>query len=140
MSIHELEIPDRGTVYAVYKDHIVYGSYHKSDMGNYTFPDGSTVKHTEIDQNPELLELHMFDRNREYRCVRTRRRGMLEILIDDENISEEYEDFYEEEIYILGGNVDQNEGFKKKVGVVNYIRYNEDDLIVIDQYRLKEVE
>lgn len=134
------EIPDKGTAFAVYRDRIVYGKYQKSDADSFVLPDGTLVNLVMVGQNADLLELHLFDRNREYRCVRTRQRGMLESLIDDKRVLAEYEDFYMEEIYALEKGADQKEQFRQKVGVVNYIRYNADDLAVIDQYRLKEVE
>ncbi len=135
-----MEIPDQGTAFAVYRDRIVYGKYQKSDADSFVLSDGTLVSLVMIGQNTDLLELHLFDRNREYRCVRTRQRGMLESLIDDKRISAEYEDSYMEEIYVLEKGADQKEQFIQKVGVVNYIHYNADDLAVIDQYRLKEVE
>jgi hypothetical protein len=128
-------------VFAAYRDRVVYGKYQKMDSDSFVLPDGTLVNYAMIGQNTDLLELHLFDRNREYRCVRTRRRGMLENLIEDKKASEEYEDSYTEEIYVLEEKegADQKERFRQKVGVVNYIHYNTDDLAVIDQYRLKEV-
>lgn len=136
------EVPDQGTVFAVYRDRIVYGNYQRSDADCFVLPDGTLVNLAETIQDTNLLELHLFNQDREYRCVRTRQRGMLECLIDDTSVSEEYEDFYPypEEIYILEKDADQKEQLRRKVGVVNYIHYNADDLAVIDQYRLKEVE
>lgn len=135
-----MEIPDQGSVFAVYRDRIIYGKYQKSDADSFVLPDGTLVNLVMIGRNRDLLELHLFDRDREYRCVRTRQRGMLESLIDDKRVSAQYEDSYMEEIYILEEGADQKGQFRPKVGVVNYIHYNTDDLAVIDQYRLKEVE
>ncbi|MDO4324672.1 MAG: hypothetical protein Q4E24_01340 [bacterium] len=135
-----MKIPDQGTVFAVYRDRIVYGKYQKSNADSVILQDGTLINLTVIAQNTDLLELHLFDQSREYRCVRTRQRGMLESLIEDKSVSAEYEDSYMEEIYVLEKGVDQQEQFRRKVGVVNYIHYNADDLAVIDQYRLKEVE
>lgn len=135
-----LEIPDEGTGFAVYRDRVIYGKYQKSGTDTVVLADGTLVSLSAVSCYPDLLELHLFDRNREYRCVRTRQRGVLESLIDDERAFAEYEDSYIEEIYILEKDADQKEELRQKVGVVNYIRYNADDLAVIDQYRLKEVE
>lgn len=140
MSDRYLEIPNKGTGFAVYRDRVIYGKYQKTDADTCVLADGTVLNLTSMEQNADLLELHLFDPNKEYRCVRTRQRGMLESLVDDKQASEKYEDSYVEEIYILEKDADQTEKFGQKVGVVNYIRYNEDDLVVIDQYRLKEVE
>lgn len=138
--IDHKEIPEQGTVFAVYRDRIVYGKYQRSGEDIFILSDNRQIDLVMIGQNTDLLELHLFDQNREYRCVRTRQRGILESLIEDKRVSAEYEDAYTEEIYILEKGADQQEQFRQKVGVVNYIRYNTDDLAVIDQYRLKEVE
>jgi len=79
--------------------------------------------------------LHLFDTQKEYRAVRTRMNGFLETVIADE-----WEDTYEEKIYVLGSNIDKAEGLKKQVIVVNQITYNKDDMLNIRNYRLKEVE
>ena len=45
-----------------------------------------------------------------------------------------------ERIYTLGKNVEKTDKNADKVEVVNYISYDENDLMVIRNYRLKEVE
>lgn len=51
-----------------------------------------------------------------------------------------YQDTYVERIYTLGKNVEKTDKNADKVEVVNYISYDENDLMVIRNYRLKEVE
>jgi hypothetical protein len=138
--INYVEIPDQGTVFVAFRDRIVYGKYQKMDSNSFVLEDGTVLNYNVIGQNTDLLELHLFDRNKEYRCVRTRHKGILDSLIDDKTASLDHEDSYTEEIYILEEDADQQEQFRQKVVAVNYIHYSADDLIVIDQYRLKEVE
>ena len=115
--------PEKGTIYAVLRDRIVFETYE------------SFAKVENIAKDENLLELHLFDKQKEYRAVRTRLDGFLETVID-----EEWEDVYEEKIYVLGDNIDKAEGLKNQVTVVNQITYNSDDMLNIRNYRLKEVE
>ena len=85
----------------------------------------------------DLLELHLFDAVGEYRYIKTRK-GEIEVYINDENM--DYQDTYVERIYTLGKNVEKTDKNADKVEVVNYISYDENDLMVIRNYRLKEVE
>lgn len=66
------------------------------------------------------------------------RKGEIEVYINDENM--DYQDTYVERIYTLGKNVEKTDKNADKVEVVNYISYDENDLMVIRNYRLKEVE
>ena len=67
--------------------------------------------------------------------MKTQSGGEIERVISDQTVS--YEDIYEEKIYVEDTYA-QKAG--KKVGVVNYIQYDENDLLLINDYRLKEVE
>lgn len=75
----------------------------------------------------EVLELHLFDYEREYRLVKTRSKrvenGYIEaVIIKDDNI-----DTYEEIV-----NVDNHQ----KMKVINMIHYGDTGMISIDNYRL----
>lgn len=115
--------PERGTLYAVFVEEIVYEKYSSKEEVKERLGHG------------ELLELHMFDKNQEYRYLKTQSGGEIERVISDQTVS--YEDIYEEKIYVEDTYA-QKAG--KKVGVVNYIQYDENDLLLINDYRLKEVE
>ena len=115
--------PEKGTFYAVLRDRIVFQTY------------DSLAEAEAIAGDDKLLELHLFDTEKEYRAVRTRMGGFQETVID-----EEWQDTYEEKIYVLGSDVDKTEGLKNQVIVVNQITYNKDDMLNIRNYRLKEVE
>ena len=117
-------IPEQGTLYALYTDKVKYEKYKKEEL----LEDPHLAE--------KLLELHLFDDTREYRYIKTRR-GEMETLISDETV--EHQDIYTEKILTLGNKKekpDKNSGF---VEVVNYITYDENDLMRIGNYRLKEV-
>ena len=118
-----LKAPEKGKIYAVLRDRIVFQSYE------------SLAEVETIANDERLLELHLFDVQKEYRAVRTRMNGFLESVID-----EKWEDTYEEKIYVLGDNIDIVEELQNQVVVVNQVTYNADDMLNICNYRLKEVE
>lgn len=114
-------MPERGMKYALYKDKVVYEAYNG-------LPDES-----EFQDN--LIEMHLFDEEKEYRYVRLSGGKVIEKLISDEselgkNISSEKkaEYTYTEKIYTTGENV---------VKVVNYISYDKNDIMMINNYRLQ---
>lgn len=116
-------MPERGMKYALYKDKVVYEAYNG-------LPDES-----EFQDN--LIEMHLFDEEKEYRYVRLSGGKVIEKLISDEselgkNISSEKkaEYTYTEKIYTTGENV---------VKVVNYISYDKNDIMMINNYRLQGV-
>lgn len=116
-------MPKRGMKYALYKDKVVYEAYNG-------LPDES-----EFQDN--LIEMHLFDEEKEYRYVRLSGGKVIEKLISDEselgkNISSEKkaEYTYTEKIYTTGENV---------VKVVNYISYDKNDIMMINNYRLQGV-
>lgn len=109
-----LDAPEQGLMYALYTDRVVYQKYNRQDL-----PEEGILKE-------KLLELHLFDEEVEYRYIKTRK-GEIEARISDK-VS--HEDHYTERIFTLDGG---------KVDVINYITYDENDLMRIDNYRLKEV-
>lgn len=117
--IKEQQAPESGTMYAVYQTHIEYKTYNNlQDIINQeNWTDG-------------LLELHLFDKKKEYRYIQ-KRKGFISTLIDDSKKNFSYNDIYEERIYVTGS--------EKQVAIVNYITFDEDDLLQIENYRLKEV-
>lgn len=109
-----LNAPQQGIMYALYTDRVEYKKYNLQELSEESLAEN-------------LLELHLFNETEEYRYVKTRR-GEMETRISDEAVP--YEDCYTERIF------DWDKG---KVEVVNYITYDENDLMRIDNYRLKEV-
>lgn len=119
------QAPKKGTIYALLRTEVVFKSYQNLDEA-----EGYV-------QSPQLLEVHLFDKEKEYRKVSTRD-GFKELVIMDLEEKSENQDIYEENIYVLSTNADEMENFENQVTVVNYITYNQDDMITITNYRLKE--
>ena len=80
-----------------------------------------------------LLELHVFDENEEYRLLRTGKGKWIEVTVSDEKVQKEkkVECVKIEKKY---------EGVTKYINVINYIDYDENGMISINQYRLTPVE
>lgn len=124
-----LNAPEQGIMYALYKDRVVYRAYKREQLEQ------------EEKLMDDLLELHLFDSIKEYRYIK-KRKGDMEVCIEDAVV--DYDDSYTERIYTLeedAENLDDKSGQAKKscVEVVNYISYDENDLMMIANYRLKEV-
>lgn len=121
-----LNAPEQGIMYALYRDRVVYEPYKREQLEN------------EENLMRNLLELHLFDDTKEYRFIR-KQKGDVEVCIEDSTVS--YDDYYTEQIYTLAGNAETLDETSKRnlVEVVNYIIYDENDLMTIPNYRLKEV-
>ena len=115
------EAPKTGVIYALLKGKIIYEAY-------------SDVTLDEIKSKlDELIELHIFDDNREYRIVNSNR-GSIEVIIDD---SYECDDTYIEKVYISENDPDKSEGFKSDdmVSVINYLKYDDMGMLKIVNFR-----
>lgn len=124
-----LNAPEQGIMYALYIDRVVYRTYKREQL--------EMAEQLEKD----LLELHLFDSTREYRYIR-KRKGDIEVCIDDTTVT--YDDSYTERIYTLNEGMETLEHASGQVEkgcieVINYITYDENDLMNITNYRLKEV-
>lgn len=116
--------PEQGMIYATYIDRLVLQPYqNKGELAPYL-------------KEENLLELHLFDKEKELRFLKTRNGGIKRYEIPG---NETYDDTYVESSYLLGKNIDRQENLTQKIEVVNYIRYDENDLLHIVNYRLKEV-
>ena len=109
--------PEKGIMYALYTDRMEFSRYHKAEL---------LKNENKLKEN--LLEIHLFDREKEYRCVRASR-GEIEAEIEDSQA----DDIYEECIFTSNPDI-------PRVCVINYLTYDENDLMMINNYRLKEVE
>ena len=114
--------PDSGTMYALYIDRVVYKPYDKNELLN------------DLYLEDKLLELHLFDENKEYRYINSRQEE-IEYVVSDEI---EYDDVYIEKVYVQEGIDEETNDNSKMVEVVNYIKYDENDLLSISNYRFKE--
>ena len=74
-----LDVPEQGMMYAIYTDEVKYEKYNRSDLNE-----------KEI-LRENLLELHLFDEEVEYRYVKMRERQKEDrfILISDETVTHE---------------------------------------------------
>lgn len=117
----EKKVPESGMVYAVYQDRVEYKAYRSLTevLARENLTEG-------------LLELHLFDEHKEYRFIKKRKGFISKLICDDD--PEEEKNIYEEQIY-----TEDNEGKEGQVCVVNYMTFDEDDLLQIEKYRLKEV-
>ena len=117
-------IPEQGTLYALYLDKVKYEKYSRKEL----------LEDKQL--TDRLLELHLFDDTREYRYIKTRS-GEIEALISDETV--EHQEKKKKKIVTLGNKKEKPDKDSGLVEVVNYITYDENDLMRIENYRLKEV-
>ena len=115
--------PEKGIMYALYIDRMVFQEYTKDQL----------TKDAYLED--KLLEMHLFDENKEHRYIKSRL-NEIECVIDD---SIEHEDKYVETTYIQSNLDEEVTSSSNRVNVVNYIQYNDEDLLTITNYRLQEV-
>lgn len=119
-----LRAPEYGMMYAVYIEKVVYMPYKREIL----------LKENDLEKN--LLELHLFDKKKEYRYIKMRK-GCIETEISDETV--ESDECYSEIIFVSKENQEKLDKNNRKVKVVNYIKYDKNDLMTIQDYRLAEV-
>lgn len=119
-----LKAPKQGTMYAIYIGKVVYEPYTREQL----------LEKENLEVN--LLELHLFDKEKEYRYIK-KRKGYIETEISDKTV--ERDDKYEEIIFTLKKNQEKPDENHGQVKVINYIKYDENDLLTIQDYRLAEV-
>ena len=118
-----LKAPERGMLYALYTDRMEYRPYEREDL---------LLKEKDLQKN--LLELHLFDEKKEYRFIK-KRKGETEIVVSEDE--QDYDDLYTERIFTQKEEKEKNHA--SSIEVVNYLVYDENDLLKIKKYRLKEV-
>lgn len=117
--------PKQGQIYAIYSDKMVFERYHSlEEISDYL-------------EAENFLEIHLFNQEMELRFLKLQRGEIKRYEVMD---SEKYEDTYVESIYISGADIDKNENLEQKIEVINYLTYDENDMLHIVNYRLKEVE
>lgn len=135
-AIEEEKVPVSGTMYALYKDRVVYCPYCMTREA-FTGDENQIILKEYSGLAENLLELHLFDTEREYRLVFRRGRKPVSKVIDDSCMEKEAGVLkYIEQIITLDMNHTGKTGL---VNMVNYITYDEDDLLHIENYRLMEV-
>ena len=118
-----LKAPELGMLYALYTDRMEYRPYEREDL---------LLKEKDLQKN--LLELHLFDEKKEYRFIK-KRKGETEIVVSEDE--QDYDDLYTERIFTQKEEKEKNHA--SSIEVVNYLVYDENDLLKIKKYRLKEV-
>ena len=116
--------PDKGIMYALYVDRVVFKAYCKDELLN------------DLYLEDKLLELHLFDKNKEYRYINARNNSIETEVCDDVD----HDDVYVEKVYVQAKSDEETTRDSKCVEVVNYIKYDENDLLNICNYRLKELD
>lgn len=118
-----LKAPEHGMLYALYTDRMEYRPYERENL---------LLKEKDLQKN--LLELHLFDEKKEYRFIK-KRKGETEIVVSEDG--QDYDDLYTERIFTQEDEKEKNHA--SCIEVVNYLVYDENDLLKIKNYRLKEV-
>lgn len=86
----------------------------------------------------DFLELHLFDSKTEYRAVLSKAHNLtgisdyIEVVISDE--MQDYDEKIKEECFL------ESEYIDEKIGVMNYMKFDENDLLHLVNYRLYQVE
>lgn len=116
------EAPEKGYVLAYTRKKIIFEEY----------LDKKSVE-TNL-SNIELLEIHLFDNDKEYRAIVSEsprfNDGVIETAVPGQDDSWEDEDIFKEETVVDFGDS------KQSLTVINHIRYDENGMVNIDNYRL----
>lgn len=122
MTINNLEklnqAPENGYMLAYMRNQVVFKKY-------------TSLEAVKGDANGEILEIHLFDNEKEYRaiCSTSKRfdKGTIETVVD----------FSEEDAYIADSDVNKKfHNVSKKIKVLNHINYDSNGAAIIDNYRL----
>ncbi len=114
------EAPEKGWMLAYLREGVQFQQY------------GSLEEVREKIRAGELLELHLFDKEKEYRCIASQSRRyeekgfIVERVVPD--LDEKSRETYEEDIYL--------EDLGKKIHVLNYLKYDGNGMLEVDNYRL----
>lgn len=119
------EAPQSGYLLAYTREEVVFCKYDQDD----------NKPEKKLDEK-ELLELHLFDNDKEYRCVSSESKrfpsGVIEAVID---FPENDEKTVYSETVLLDKYYKQT---AEKITVLNHIAYNEENgMAYVDNYRLK---
>lgn len=87
----------------------------------------------------DLLELHLFDKKKEYRCIASQSKrykdGFVETVADfDEKTESTYSDdiYLEKNLYLEK----DFQGLGEKIQLLNHLKYDENGMLEVDNYRL----
>ena len=114
--------PKKGLVLAYFRDGIVFKPY---DLEQFDGENDIILGH----HKEELLELHMFDEEQEFRAVYSLSRNQY---IPNDIVSESSEDVIEEKVLLLEGEVTD------KIIVRNYLDYDDYGMVKVCGYQLRK--
>lgn len=116
--------PDTGMMLAYYRKAVIFDAYSKENL--------ETV-FSELEQEKgTLLELHLFDNEKEFRAVLKEDGTYTQSVIADASDTESVTEFVIEEMYLEGAYAKKAETIK----VINYLEYKENGMLQVTNYRL----
>ena len=122
--IHWEEVPENGYVIAYFRQGVCF---QKMD----------DEIHVQIENRlSELLELHVFDSEKEYRLVRRQAGGFIEAIVTDQDGEGKIRESKTEKVLVES----RFQQVMKHLRVVNYIDYDESGMLSINDYRVAHVE
>lgn len=114
------EAPECGNAMICFRTSLYYGKFQRS---------GQKIIIDYSETEDKILELHLFDSETEYRAVYSEsRERYIETVVKD--ASEKFEKKIKEECYLLP------EYQEEKIGVANYMCFDENDMLYLSNYRL----
>ena len=122
--------PGEGYLIAVFPDRVLVERYRKEE-GGLSFPGSDAL------QGKELLRLHCFDMNTEYRLLVTDDGDrVIEVVLDaEEEKAMEPDLLFEDEMLLRPEYCTDRVGIRK-LKIVNRYRYTEFDTMTLDNYRI----
>ncbi|OUP84350.1 hypothetical protein B5F07_07760 [Lachnoclostridium sp. An169] len=129
--IHYDLVPPEGILLAYFRMGIVFSPYRKTGEMIEVSPEWADHLHREEDP---LLELHLFDEEREYRLFRDADGKYAQDVVSDTD--QAGKDLYTEEMYLEKPYA----SVCRKLRVVNYISYTDEGMLEITNYRLSPAE
>ncbi len=134
MKLNSAEMPDSGYILAYLRSGVVFAAYEKDERGIHFEGDECLAQ-------DELLECHCFDEQREYRLLKSGdERGMREFIITSAQESAMDPMLLKEEAVLIKEAYATVPGAVERLRVVNRYRYDENDALVLENYRLAGVE
>lgn len=122
---YNLEPPGQGKALIYFLTKLYYGTYRLEE--NELELDGDIL---DIQEQEEVLEMHLFNENTEYRKMQSQaKKGHIETLVDD--ITAKPDLIITENCFLLPEYAPE-----QKIGVVSYLRYDENDMLKLINYRL----
>lgn len=119
--------PEKGYVLAYFRTQALFQEFQKTDS-----------EMRSLDERiAELLELHIFDSEREYRLMRCESGEFIETVVSDEYMAAR------PDAERITETVKVESGYRKMMEhlrIVNYISYNENGMLSVDNYRFAPVE